>query len=91
VGVMGYLYERLFVPLLQDIQEIVNVLKDAIDLTLGMLISDDMVFRCDILHMFQGKNSVFMIYLTTLSIYLAIMLLILLLLINNFACGSVCV
>jgi hypothetical protein len=85
----GYLNERLFVPLLQDIQENVNLSKDAIGLTLGMLISDDMVFRYVILHMVQGRISVFIIYSTTLSMYMAIMLLILLLLINKFTYGSV--
>jgi hypothetical protein len=86
---MGHAYERLFAPLLQDIQENGNVLKDAIDLTLRMLVSNDMVFKFVILHMFQGNISVLMTYSTTLSIDLAIMLLILLLLVNNFVCGSV--
>jgi hypothetical protein len=32
VGVMSQFYERLFVPLLYNIQENINMLKDAIDL-----------------------------------------------------------
>jgi hypothetical protein len=50
------------------------------------LVSVDMVFRCVILNMFQGKTSVFMIYSTTLSIlvYLVAMLqMLLFLLVNN--------